>query len=761
MKRYAYLWGTKGTTYCELGRDERLDDFLRSINAVNPAIALQETLKMLGGFFVLPGYGEQEHRPVAVRYSPMHLYKRVDALKSMEPFAAISINGLEQGALDQRECYYTYLVLMDRETLLQAGEHNYLDHIFGTKIFTAQDELDYKNGELSLRYATQPMKEMPYLNTRDLNAVFLTVVAMYSGMDWRVVIRTERGADFMARAWKLLKQIYSLMPPRMAAETGFSVYERPENIRTMSEHVNTRIFVIPAECDLDERKHLPEQTILIDLADEAPRFDDPAFQTALSQWCGLSWEIRQSAMAFYFNSKTEYFKRNYYISVTKTFFEQLSEFERWRQEEEQSYDCDDNLNRQLEFVRGLHRLYERFPICKIPCYQAQFAAHISKLLPTGIDLRTLRTSLIRMLANPSYEEYEQECMQYYQWLSKLDHTDILMDASQAVYKDEYIQGEQRKENAVKEKTDKMQGEIDQARREWETEKQELQNAADGEKQKLQEQIEKLQADLEGAEKKQREAVAEETQRMRGIMDAKQKESQAEYETLEQKLDKERLSWESEKEKLKEDLQSAEDRKTDAVNQEKKYWQDQVSDLKNQLETERECRKKAEDDVQKKDKELQKSLAKKHTLQLSNIPKKKIAVVSGEWKKKYNELKKNYDELEIQNQSLRNENHNLKERTDQFKKADLPFFNLPFDIKYMIGAAAIVVALVVAIFAVGRLVNANSQERSGIVVSTVSMQEELTTENESSEEKASAAETESEITDDGSVVQVLYRKPCIQ
>lgn len=460
MERCGYLWGTREKDYCELGRSRYLESLLRGFGAQNPDLALGYVKNLLFGFAMLPGYPKQEERPVSIRYSPMHLYKKRDpSLQNLEPFAAVSVNGLEyaQPGGDKRESYYSYLTVIGEDELLKSGEFNYLDHIFGVKQLTWNDVADWKNQTGAVDFDAIPEKVVPFLIPRDKDVVTLAATALYSDIDSPVILRLETGAAFNRRSRSLLVQLYSLLPPRMAAETGFVTYEKPENIMELVQKNNTRVFVIPGECELPSGLRLPEKAFFIDLNKAVPRNPDSEFAKAVLQWCGLSWPQRQQAMEVLFNDGTQYFKRDYYIETTREFFE--SRFFQWEESPKTRLRYGDEPEEQVAEAAALYRQLSQYSICRIPWIQDRFAAQLPNLLSENHTPEMLRAAAACMYAKTEDQGLRKEYSLYYRWLSGFDRSDVAFLAAEETRNDERRHGRERQAAAVKEEQSKWQEQV--------------------------------------------------------------------------------------------------------------------------------------------------------------------------------------------------------------------------------------------------------------------------------------------------------------
>ena len=311
MERYSYLWGTQGKNYCELGSSPKIANMLRGLGTTNPEMALDELRQMFFGFHILPGYADQKNPPLAIRYAPVYLNKRpFYALRLMQPFAVLCVNGLEHTA-SERESIYSFLTLMRLEDLLGSSEYSWMDQIFGSHFLTMKEEEAHKLKTRPIDFEQEPEPVvLPDFTTEDKKpagpegysakdtAIAIRCVwELYKSVGRRVVIRLERGADFNSRALALLKAVYSLLPARMAAETGFATYERPENIIDLVKELNTRIFILPAECHVDRAAHLPMDCAFLDYSLDEIEAEDRKNEKSNSPEAKRAEEVRPAERA--------------------------------------------------------------------------------------------------------------------------------------------------------------------------------------------------------------------------------------------------------------------------------------------------------------------------------------------------------------------------------------------------------------------------------------------------------------------------------
>ena len=334
MDRYSNLYGTVGGgSYSPMGYSAGLPDFLNKIGAVNASITIDAVRNALAGFPKMDasaqGFNEnyfsqpKNDLPVAVRYAPMHLYKKAGMPKNMQAFCALSVNGNENKQSD-RVTTYSQTFYIAREHMHEAVKvnragteitYNYLDQLFGTHLLTHEEMGNHRQGVAAVNYDAMPAKVEPAMRLEDAAVVFSAVSTVFE--EKAVVIRLEKGCAFNKRAWELLIPMYALMPPRLAAETGFATYQDPKSIRGMVAETSMRIFLVPAECDLTPA--VDANTLVIDLNDPAtvPQLAGGEFDKVLLQWYEMPWDMRQVAMekvfadtAATFNNKELFVQRS-------------------------------------------------------------------------------------------------------------------------------------------------------------------------------------------------------------------------------------------------------------------------------------------------------------------------------------------------------------------------------------------------------------------------------------------------------------------
>lgn len=327
MERYSFLHGTEanGTLVMYGGSKERYK-FFGDIGATDPR-ALQRVIQQnLNGFTTLPEYEKEpaDMKPVAVRYAPMHLYRKKE-MASIRAFCAMNISGSEKR--DDRESSYDHTFVFSVDEMRNGKEYSYLDHLFGTKLTGWQEVKRLRDKEATIDYDRPPQKVNPEIKHSDKKLCIRCVEAIYAGQN--IVIRTEKGHNFNNRSREILMQIYSLIQPRLAIEVGFAAYQAPERIASLANELSMRIFVIPATCSLDA---VPGNNVILDLADETPKIDlerNPLTST-LVKWLDYSWERRLAAFRSVFKDVTDYQNAEILVQRSEEFFEAENALNVWK-----------------------------------------------------------------------------------------------------------------------------------------------------------------------------------------------------------------------------------------------------------------------------------------------------------------------------------------------------------------------------------------------------------------------------------------------
>lgn len=334
MERYSTLHGTNQYgSYERLGTSQKMADFLtRKIGAANALDVLEAVEQTLKGFEMLPGFEEEPkyNRPMAVRYAPMYLYKKPNMPDTMKEFGALSVNGHEFRP-DRHFTTFCHTTVFPFDLMHKSGEYNYLDQIFGTWMPSPKDlalsrEAVAKGKPLGIDLDKLPAKVLPVMRKTDMLTVLRVAEALYTNR--KVVIRLEKDYAFHARAWELLMQIYSLLYPKLATETGFAVYEKVEQIPELCRNTGIRIFVEPAGADLTKLES--EDLVILDLENPAGGMPQNAeVLGALQVWYKMPWPVRQKTMELTFAGVESISNTDSFVQLTNEYVQAVREKEEW------------------------------------------------------------------------------------------------------------------------------------------------------------------------------------------------------------------------------------------------------------------------------------------------------------------------------------------------------------------------------------------------------------------------------------------------
>lgn len=380
MDRYTYLYGTNlENTYCALAYSDRLPEFLKSIGATSSSATIEAARKYVNVHNKLYiGSDKILNTDVSICYLPMYLRKLPHMPDSLKPFCAVGISGREN--LQGRDSFYDKTVFIPMEYMLESVEENgkrftYLDQIFGTHLLSWQEVKDHRLKIDTVNCNELPETIEPKLHNKDFSLIVNTIKAIFDGK--AVIIRLEDDCAFNERAKQVLTQIYSLLYPALAMETGFAaVYVDQKEIARLRAETSVRIFVVPAAFDLAT---VPDGDVLkLDLENPAaiPVIDPGEKRSnkltrSICQWANLNWTQRQEAMEVLFRHINEKFlDPNEFIYITESFFN--DSFFTWIKEKSN--------NGSVASLEELKQIYDRFPICNhISWTRKMFAAKILRI----------------------------------------------------------------------------------------------------------------------------------------------------------------------------------------------------------------------------------------------------------------------------------------------------------------------------------------------------------------------------------------------
>ena len=390
MDRYTYLYGTNlENTYCTLAYSDRLPDFLKSIGATSPSATIETARKYVNVHNKLcTGSDKALNTGVSVCYLPMYLRKLPYMPDNLKPFCAMGISGREN--LQGRDTFYDKTVFIPMEYMLESMEEDgkrftYLDQIFGTHLLSWQEVRDHRLKIDTLNCNELPEIINPKLQNKDFSVIVNTIKALFRGET--VVIRLEADCAFNVRAQQLLTQIYSLLYPALAMETGFAaVYLDPQNMATMRTETSVRIFVVPAEFDLSAvtdgdilKLDLKNPATITPIDREEKKSNK--LTRSICQWANLSWPQRREAMEVLFRNINEKFlDSSEFIRITEDFFS--DSFFSWQKEPVQTA--------SISSLEELKYLYDSFPLCsRISWVRELFKAKLPSLLGSRRALEDL------------------------------------------------------------------------------------------------------------------------------------------------------------------------------------------------------------------------------------------------------------------------------------------------------------------------------------------------------------------------------------
>lgn len=330
MIKYSTLYGTaQSGDYGRQGNSRMLREFLErqmgggSIDAVVEAMELfTRPMK----FDIHPGYEKErlDNKPVAIRYVPMHLYRLENMPKTMKPFCALGVTGLELRKDTMRTIWYTHTHVFPEEYIRKSGKYNYLDHLFGIRITTWADVKAHRENRQKLQFDSVPQKVYPMIR-EDREWVLKTLNALYR--DKRVVLCLEEGTQFNQRARDLLMQIYSLLPPLRALETGFATYQRVEEIEAL-EKTNIQLYVVPAGVKVEGLSRARYEILDLGSGEVSPAEDNELTQT-MRRWMAVEWSERQPMMEAVFAKKESVSDAKNFVETSRQYFQARKEFDEW------------------------------------------------------------------------------------------------------------------------------------------------------------------------------------------------------------------------------------------------------------------------------------------------------------------------------------------------------------------------------------------------------------------------------------------------
>ena len=394
MERYSRLCQTGGPSggTRELVKSVELDTFLRQEGIMNLQAGYDAVVQTLSGFRRLSQSDDlpPEQRPMLIRYSPIELAGQPGWAKDVMPFLALCATGTDGRGQLRHHTYFFRPGLLRR-----AGVFHYLDHLFGSRFAVASDE----DADPDL----PPLRVEPAVRPEDAPLVKLTAAAVLKKRC--ILLKLEKDCNFNRRALDLLAQIYALLPPELAIQTGFSSYQDPSQLEKLMRTTPIRIFLTHADCSCSASDpgylyfDLNQPLNLQLAAQQSKDFQvSKALLTYLTYWHSMPWWERQPLMELLFAEEKHLPNEQSYCAITGSFVREP--FIQW-------------INRipdrgSIASLEELKEKYDSFPICeRIPVLRKKFRMAVPSLLKPPATLEALSRDAARRLSKAPEEEQEQ------------------------------------------------------------------------------------------------------------------------------------------------------------------------------------------------------------------------------------------------------------------------------------------------------------------------------------------------------------------
>lgn len=292
MERYGVIYGTDSLgVFGQMAISPNIRDLVERANTPYPMDAVEKAQSLMSGSEQLDGWANQpkKDKPLTIRYGCVRLAGRFDMPGDMKPLYAVSVSGT-QVQLGYKKYNYSAMVLVDRRELLSSDGMNYLDHIFGTHLLTDEEMDRVRQGMGKVDPALVPARVSPLLREDDLPAVVTIANLLLTGQN--VAVRLEKGYGFNRRALEILTQVYSLLPPQRAVETGFAAYVSTGKIKSSIDDMDMNLFVLPGEVELGATA---SGCTVVDL-EQTSKFPGGNTAVCLRRWALIPWKDRYEAM---------------------------------------------------------------------------------------------------------------------------------------------------------------------------------------------------------------------------------------------------------------------------------------------------------------------------------------------------------------------------------------------------------------------------------------------------------------------------------
>ncbi len=401
MDRYSFLNGSRvDGTLISFGGSAGRAKFFTSLGATDPTALQRLTQQILNGFQILPEFESEptDTKPVAVRYAPMHLYRKKETA-SIKAFCAMNIAGDENRG--DRISTYDHTFVWSVNEMCAGKQFNHVDLLFGTKLTGWQEVMRYRNKEGDFNYDRLPDKVNPEIRRSDIGLCIRCIEAIYAGKN--VVIRIEKGHNFNTRSRDILMQIYSLLQPKLAVEVGFASYQDPKKIAALANELSMRIFVLPAGCELND---VPAGFVILDLAENTAGFKlehSPLVDT-LVKWLGYDFEKRLAAYRSIFADVTDYQNADLFVQRSEEFFAAEKALNEWKSTVKRGSVAD------MDQLREVYRQHIENSI--VPWALDEFTIRIPGMLAAGKTINGLLTDAAVGISTTSGDAQKQESERY-------------------------------------------------------------------------------------------------------------------------------------------------------------------------------------------------------------------------------------------------------------------------------------------------------------------------------------------------------------
>ena len=401
MDRYSFLNGSRvDGTLVLFGGSAGRAKFFTSLGATDPTALQRLTKQILNGFQILPEFENEpaDTKPVAVRYAPMHLYRKKETA-SIKAFCAMNIAGDENRG--DRISTYDHTFVWSVSEMCAGKQFNHVDLLFGTKLTGWQEVMRYRNKEGDFNYDRLPDKVNPEIKRSDIGLCIRCIEAIYAGKN--VVIRIEKGHNFNTRSRDILMQIYSLLQPKLAVEVGFASYQDPKKIAALANELSMRIFVLPAGCELND---VPAGFVILDLAENTAGFKlehSPLVDT-LVKWLGYDFEKRLAAYRAIFADVTDYQSADLFVQRSEEFFAAEKALNEWKSTVKRGSVAD------MDQLREVYRQHIENSI--VPWAIDEFTIRIPGMLEAGKTINGLLTDAAVGISTTSGDAQKQESERY-------------------------------------------------------------------------------------------------------------------------------------------------------------------------------------------------------------------------------------------------------------------------------------------------------------------------------------------------------------